>query len=323
MNIEAFFDKDMTAVLKGIAILFMIMHHCLIPDFYDYPPDFLHNGLIVHVMMGMKICVGLFTFIIGYGYAFCSKRTLSYGFKHIRTLVVKYWILLFLIFIPVAVSEGYHLDIDDVVLEMFGLKWNLNCASWYVSFYIFIMILLPLIANIIDKNEVKNSVLLILLCGIVATFLGLFKNVFADAFQRCFFYLPLVIVGYVVAKLNLLNKIAIRNKHLVYLLLFIVIGVRCAVSALKGFSLDILCVPLFIYCVTVVFKNLSLRSLKGLLSSLGKVSLYMWFLHAVFYSVAVRSAFAKYILWPNNLLVSFMLVVILSYLIFLLICVSR
>lgn len=61
MNIEAFFDKDMTAVLKGIAILFMIMHHCLIPDFYDYPPDFLHNGLIVHVMMGMKICVGLFT----------------------------------------------------------------------------------------------------------------------------------------------------------------------------------------------------------------------------------------------------------------------
>lgn len=306
------FDKNKTIVIKGIAILFMIMHHCLIPAFYDNPSIILNNVFIIHFMMGMKICVGLFTFIIGYGYAFSKDHSYFYGFKHIGRLLMKFWGVMILIFIPVALNGGYS-DYHSLILELFGLKSALNCASWYIYFYICIMLLLPILAKFINASVIRNSVFLIILCGLIAGYLGEMKNLYMRALYNCLFYLPVLIVGYCVAKLHIFERIKIKNEYIIIFILLVTLGGRCAVSSIKGFSMDIVCVPIFIYCLITPFCFSKLKYLERLLIPLGDKSLYMWFLHALFYSVAVRYAFAKYVLWPNSLIISYILIVFMSY----------
>lgn len=58
-------SKDKTTILKGVAILFMILHHVFIKEFYVEAPEFLSSPVAVRVQIAMKMCVGIYTFIIG------------------------------------------------------------------------------------------------------------------------------------------------------------------------------------------------------------------------------------------------------------------
>ena len=95
--------KDKTQIIKGIAILLMVAHHCLIGEFYLKPDPFL-STLFGHKLVSLtKMCVGLFTFFVGYGYFFSSQNKVSYTIQHITKLLKNYWIVLFLIAIPLSV----------------------------------------------------------------------------------------------------------------------------------------------------------------------------------------------------------------------------
>lgn len=60
-------SKDKTQIIKGCAILFMIVHHCFIKEFYINPPSYLSTLICIKFYTSMKICVGLFTFFVEYG----------------------------------------------------------------------------------------------------------------------------------------------------------------------------------------------------------------------------------------------------------------
>ena len=81
------FGKDKTAIIKGIAILFMIMLHCGVGDV-------------------LKICVGIFTFMVGYGYAFARVKDWRYSWQHIKKLLVPFWAILFVFTFPVMYVKG-------------------------------------------------------------------------------------------------------------------------------------------------------------------------------------------------------------------------
>ena len=68
------FDRDMTNIVKGFAILFMVKLHSYAGDFvYEVPLNYDHAFMFAHD--GFNICVGLFTFMIGYGYAFSFNKS--------------------------------------------------------------------------------------------------------------------------------------------------------------------------------------------------------------------------------------------------------
>lgn len=194
---------------------------------------------------------------------------------------------------------------------MFGIKWNLNCASWYIYFYIFIMLLLPFIYKIIIRNTKRNAIVLIILFGILSSILKSENNLISNTLERCFYYAPILIIGFVFAKLKIFDKIVIKNNFLIIILLFFSIVIRCAISGIKGFSTDIICVPIFIFCIAYLYKNNDKTILFKILSELGKTSLYMWFIHAVFYSTATRSLFNEFI--PENLILSYIFITLISY----------
>lgn len=95
MDLE--FGKDKTTIIKGIAIIFMIVLHCAIPQYWDIPLKEFSNVELTHFMETFKICVGIFTFMVGYGYAFAKTKDLEYSLKHIRKLLLPfglYWYFL-------------------------------------------------------------------------------------------------------------------------------------------------------------------------------------------------------------------------------------
>lgn len=84
------FGKEKTAIIKGLAIIFMIILHCSIPGNWDI--SFMEFGCEnwVRFMGVFKLCVGIFTFMVGYGYAFSKNKDLKYGLIHIRKLLIPF-----------------------------------------------------------------------------------------------------------------------------------------------------------------------------------------------------------------------------------------
>ena len=99
-------SKDETLLIKGIAILFMIAHHVFIKEFYIDQPEFLQSFLATRIMIGMKSCVGLFTFLVGYGYYFSSNN--SFAGKRIFRLLKQYWLILAITLCTVILNGGVY-----------------------------------------------------------------------------------------------------------------------------------------------------------------------------------------------------------------------
>ena len=75
--ISLIFDKDKTAIIKGFAIVFMIVLHVFGgAGWYDKDLPMNHNESLIRYMGSFQICVGVFVFMIGYGYAFSKEKDL-------------------------------------------------------------------------------------------------------------------------------------------------------------------------------------------------------------------------------------------------------
>ena len=88
------FDKKMTGIIKGVAILFMMFIHCY-QDNYDVSLDFSYS--LTGYEKVFKLCVGMYVFMVGYGYAFSKTKDFRYGLQHIKKLLIPFWVILFLL----------------------------------------------------------------------------------------------------------------------------------------------------------------------------------------------------------------------------------
>lgn len=93
-------NKNTTQMIKGIAILIMIMHHFIVIPFSELP------YLVTLFGYACKICVAVYAVLSGYGYFFAKEKTVRYGLKKIWGLLQIYWLSLFTLFIPAAVFVG-------------------------------------------------------------------------------------------------------------------------------------------------------------------------------------------------------------------------
>lgn len=102
-------NKKTTQMIKGIAILIMIMHHfCTTTLFPDLSAGFVKFGATC------KICVAIYAVLSGYGYFFAREKTVRYGVKKIWGLLQIYWLSLFTLFIPAAMLGGVENDTTAV-----------------------------------------------------------------------------------------------------------------------------------------------------------------------------------------------------------------
>ena len=99
-----------------------------------------------------KICVGIFAFLNGYFYAFNEKPKIRYSASRILSLYSVYWMVYIILLIPAVRFSSYRPGIGDIIRGILALPNDVVAFGWYVFYFATIMILLPLIKPLLDKN---------------------------------------------------------------------------------------------------------------------------------------------------------------------------
>lgn len=308
-------SKNTTNLIKGVAILLMLIHHFLgfpnwLVDGVNYP-DFkiLGENLNVWIRYSTKICVALFAFITGYAYFIRNNQTLKYGIKKIINFLERYWFILFIIFIPIVLIIGQkEINLKIIILNLFATEADegiINFA-WYVFFYIFAMITLPLLKRISNNNFWHDLIVMVGFCVFARNLLvkADFKYDFIiDDLRTCFYWMPTVIIGWLVAKYNLLSKIHKVFKgsnKLVYLfLVFLILGARLKWHEAITINLDIIHAPLIVYFLSCLLENAN-NILTNILKFFSANSTNLWFIHNIFFSTYTKEVFQPFVYISSN-----------------------
>lgn len=315
------FGKDKTAIIKGIAIIFMIILHCGVPSWYDTTiPIFNTYCFITNYFSIFNLCVGIFTFMIGYGYAFSKKKDWHYSWSHIIKLLIPFWVILICFTFPIIIIRG-EWDTSIVLLNLIGINSKYNWFSWFVCLYIYAMIVLPFVSRFIDKKPIIGAIGFITLAYVLEILIHIIPNwAENDWTQRlftCFFCSPTIIFGYLFARKQWFISIRIVRHWclLVLSVLFIIflLILRHNFGSYLGFHLDFIYAPIFIAAVLVIFNLYKMPLIRNVLTELGNTSVYMWFFHALFFTSTVRCIYQPLILISNNLLIIIIWTITLTY----------
>lgn len=153
-----------TNVLKGIALLLLLCHHCFYPgEPYD---DIIVVGvpIIRSLAIFSKLCVAIFVFLSGYGLTIQTMKkggignVFSFYCRRYVKLMINYW-LIWLIFVPMGVLF-FHRTFSFIYGEhyIFRAFWDFlglhqavfneagyNATWWFYSCIIVLYLLFPII----------------------------------------------------------------------------------------------------------------------------------------------------------------------------------
>ncbi len=323
------FDKNMTAVIKGVAIVFMIVLHVFggqgwYESCYNLPMN--DNELLLHFMGSLQICVGIYVFMIGFGYAFSKKKDFLYSIIHIKRLLTVFWTILLLFVLPVSINKltsetgGGKL----LLLNMFGIRETICWVSWFIFLYIWAMIIMPFAGRLIDNYPYTASILIILFSYTMLVAIWYFVPNFNqyDLWHTlfvCFSWTPTIVLGYVAARKNWSRYINLPSRWYKNILCIVVILMalyfKSAFGYIKIINLDILYAPVIILCVLNLFSGIRQNLLYQTFVELGNKSVYMWFIHALFFTAATRAFYQPFVMISDNLWIISLWTIILSYII--------
>lgn len=298
---KVIFGKDKSAYIRGIAIILMVANHTV-------------PGVL------MPFAVPLFSFLVGYGYAFAREKTLRHGIHRIWHLLGSYWLVLFGICLPAALyCAPSKLHIADIALCMFGLNPILNFFCWYIYFYIFAMLVMPPLSRTIDRHGLRALVLICLGCGAgavaISSFDGYDKIRVVNAAYRCLRYLPIVVTAYWISANHFFERFRYPSRWWVGIA---AIAAMVAIYFLRYIpharTFDLLWTPAFAVATAIAFDIVRFRPISWLLAELGAKSMNIWFLHALFFTHVTRGIFRPAIKWIPDMGLRIIAILILSYL---------
>ena len=144
------FSKDLSGMIKGVAILMMLVHHCFaFPDFWL--DDFRIGPILTVISNNFKICVAVFAFITGYGFYAGRSSTYRAVIQKVFLFLGQYWLQLFLIFLPVA-CISYTFSVEKILYNLVALEDNIILFAWYVFFYCYVLLTFPLVKKLLNKG---------------------------------------------------------------------------------------------------------------------------------------------------------------------------
>lgn len=201
----------------------------------------------------------------------------------------------------VAVIIGYRPRIQDVVLEMFGLKLYVAKFCWYVSFYIVLLVSIPLYVKTLKiKNELKWDIIISVAFCVLIRLLADTVNKYDkyDVMSSVALYMPIAIMGYIMTKYNILDRINNKLQRLNDIvkilmgifMIAIVLFIHSTKPFVKGISSGIVLVPILLLAIAIIRLDCNNR-IAVIIKILGKYSMNIWFLHCLFFSQATREVF--------------------------------
>ena len=302
------FDKSMTSIVKGVAIIFMLILHCYETADYDIALN-LEHSLFSGCYSVFKICIGIFAFMVGYGYAFSRDKDWKYSVRHIKKLLIPFWTILFVFTWPICFDEVAHDEIKTLIYNLFGISSYYNYFSWFVYFYIFAMIVMPFVSRFIARCPIRNALLIVSLayilsvgvheCPAMLNHMGVHvSNIIENqpllALFNSLMMTPVMVLGYLFASQHYFERIDTQRLSafwtivLCSLAIVVALSLRYYRSAVMAFQLDFFYAPIVIGSIAVFFNKFQCQPLRRVLKKMGEVSVYMWFFHALFFTQVVR-----------------------------------
>lgn len=303
----SYFDAHTSLILKGCMLILMFAHH-----FFTFPSwilDSVHhvnyNFLASLLCSPTKICVAVFAFLTGYSYFLSKKHTFLYSLKKVFSLFTAYWMVFIPVYLLAVFVFDYPFSVEGFLVELFALKNTVLPFCWYVLFYAISMLYLPLIYRLLSKNLVLSLVfgafLPVVLCQIllrvslpaeIAEFLSRFQS-----------YFPILYLGFLCSQYSIFNRLdsiitkILRKKFLIIAgLAFLLVGIFFSSNILYGSSspsvlsqliskaVYTVSIPFFVFSLVYMIKSFSGKIIAPLLAAIGKKSMFMWFLHGIFFN---------------------------------------
>lgn len=341
MNYDNKFDVRSTNILKGFAIILMVCNHL-----YPIPEWIYPSNQFISLQLGSKtlaayfggfskICVAIFAFLSGYGmyYTYKKHESIIDGYKHnlhkLINFLLTYWLIICCFYIPIMkVSGVLRFDLKDFVLNLFALRTTYIRIAWYVRFYIILVISFPVYILIFLNN--KNDFSYIIKRIFILILLGILKIIFECIVKDGYIaqkmileyanYTPIVLMGFYFAEVGVFERMDLVVKKVRFLNTFfieilclgIIFLMRGVIKNLIIFNADLIYAPILIFIIWEISSKCNYK-VNNLLAILGKYSLEIWFLHAIFFigneSVQKIAYWPKYsiliIIWTTVILLPF------------------
>lgn len=285
---ESFIKKEVTDVIKGVALILMLVHHFFtIPDWYI---DGVSYPRLTWLCGPTSICVSVFAFLTGYFYYYTKEKTYRYSVKKATDVWINYLVVFFLLLIPAIALNVYDFSIRDFVLELLALTRPTMKFCWYVVFYVTVMMILPVYFKAFGKCPAFSFCVTMIAPYLLLSAADRVTPESLKGFNQIIEYLewfPCVASGLIFAKYGLFYQFSdlLRTKSRV-LNIVISLVIMCAAALLRYFteSYDFACAPLFIYGLVEIYHNLNAPKVFKPLKVVGKYSLLLWFIHCIFYN---------------------------------------
>lgn len=296
--------KEDSVALQGLAVLMMLMLHFFM-DISVYPENFfVLPEVFQRIAWTGRMCVGIFSFVSGYGMYQVLKKKDSYTSmitdctKRLVGLYARIFMVIILCVYPLKLIFGEEILISQLPGNVFGYNVVYSGAWWFVLEYMWFMLLAPIFALIASprvKKELRVFVALVLI-GLVLFGKGI---IFTNAQVVEFFevrmqptFLIIFAEGFLAGKMQeflggmecfskmqkYIAKVRCRNVGIV--LFFIALGLRYLYSIDPNrATIDILLVPVLCAGAALWFQRAN--SLRNIFIFFGKNSLYLWFVHSL------------------------------------------
>lgn len=314
----SYFGADTSLIVKGCMLVLMFVHH-----FFTFPSwilDSVHHAnydfLAALLCSPTKICVAVFAFLTGYSYFLSKKHTFLYSLKKVLSLFTAYWMVFIPVYLLAVFIFDYHFSVQGFLIELFALKNTVLPFCWYVLFYAVSMLYLPLIYRLLSKNLVLSIIfgafLPVVICQMSLRFT--LPAEIADLLSRFQSYFPILYLGFLCSQYSVFDKLdsiitkILRKKFLIVIgLAVFLVAVFFSSNILYGSSspsvlsqliskaVYTVSIPFFVFSLVYIIKFFSGKVIGSLLTAIGKKSMFMWFLHGIFFNFL--SAYTQPILY--------------------------
>lgn len=313
-NRECYFDKETTAIIKGILLILMfILHFFCFPSWYVKGIEYPKLSWLENFQGHFQICIAGFTFLTGYLYYFTKQKNFKYVVKKWKDILIPYWFVFGLLFLIAYLTNTYSGSIKTFVLEMFALERPVMFFCWYVSYYLVMIFVLWLLVRFIKNDLVKW---LVALLGAYILYWACVHFIHIDCvvstMEKFSVYFPMTVTGYLCSKRKWFENLEklMQRKTIVCSVLLIVM-VFMEPSWLYAIKIDnilfemirkcvrIMSIPLFVYGLIEIMKRMHSKVLKNVLNTVGGHSMLMWFIHGIFFNCS-KEIFQKVLYLPQN-----------------------
>ena len=319
-SIEKYYiSKDTSMVIKGIAILLMIVHHMFtFPNWIigGYEPNLL---FAMYFNVPTRICVGMFAFITGWAFCIQEKRRIKDIFRKILSFYIMYWIVFIILLLFACVICGYKPDLIVLLPEILGLANDFMKFCWYVTFYAVALIVMFLIYKLLDRSLVCAIVsglvfptVLFLVLEMVISF-----KILADLVNDLKHYFPCIAVGYICNKYNIFGVIHRYTYRINQSILFAVAFALTFASRYYIRAFDFIYSPIIVYGIANLcdskYRCKMILTLQMVLKKLGMQATNIWFIHCAIFCNATRTYIQPYIYLSSNALINLLVAMFSLY----------